>query len=179
MCSHIFIKVKPGTMATTMGYIAQIAKKVSPHIPFEFSFLDDTVNEIYQSEKKLSQLITTFTILAIVISCLGLFGMASFTAEQRTLEIGIRNIMGASIAGIAYLLSREYSKGVLIATLIACPLANYALDYWLQHYAYRIRLDIWIFFAASGITLLFSIVATSYQTIKAAMTNPVKALKYE
>lgn len=177
--THIFIKAKPGAMASVMAFIEETSKAMAPNIPFEFSFLDDAVTEMYDTEKKLSHLITIFSVIAIVISCLGLFGMTSFTAEQRTLEIGIRKIMGASVAGIAFLLSKEYSRNILIATIIAYPIASYTLNKWLQNYAYQVHLDFWMLAAATIITLGFSLLATSYQTIKAALANPIKALRYE
>jgi len=177
--THIFIKARPGTMASVMTFIGETSKTVAPNIPFEFSFLDDAVTEMYDTEKKLSHLITIFSVTVIFISCLGLFGMASFTAEQRTLEIGIRKIMGASVAGIAFLLSKEYSRNVFIATIIAYPIASYTLNKWLQNYAYQVHLDFWMFAVATIITLGFSLMATSFQTIKAALANPIRALRYE
>jgi len=119
------------------------------------------------------------TILAIIISAMGLYGLASYTAEQRTKEIGVRKVMGASVPGIVMLLSREFGKLVVIALVIAIPLAWYGISQWLQDYKFRIDLSPWVFVLAGGITFLIAWLTMSYQSIKAAIKNPVEALRYE
>jgi len=148
-------------------------------IPIEYHFVDDMIDELYQSEERLSGLINVFTMLAIVISCLGLFGMASFMTQQRTKEIGIRKILGASVSRIVLLLTREFVKWVLIANIIAWPVAFYAMRIWLNEYPYRTKIGIEIFLLSSLIALFISLFTVIYQASKAAVANPANSLKYE
>ena len=120
-----------------------------------------------------------FTVLGIVIACLGLFGLASFMAEQRTKEIGIRKTLGASVGNIILLLSREFTKLVLVATIIAWPIAYFTMNQWLRNFAYRVGIDWWIFIFSAGLTIIIAFLTVSYQSIRAATANPVEALKYE
>jgi putative ABC transport system permease protein len=125
------------------------------------------------------EIISYFTLLAIFISCLGLSGLASFTSEQRTKEIGIRKAMGASVKGIALLLSKEFTKCVLIANIIAWPIAYFVFNKWLEDYAYRTTIPFWIFLSATLLALVIALLTVSYQAIKAARANPIEALRYE
>ncbi len=127
----------------------------------------------------MAHLLGTFSALAFIIACLGLLGLVTFMTEQRTKEIGIRKVLGASVAGIVFILSRDFTKWVLVANLIAWPIAYFAMNEWLQNFVYRINLNIWIFLFASLATLTIALLTVSYQTITAATTNPVKALRYE
>lgn len=150
-----------------------------PHRPFELRFVDESVRALYEKDKQLGQIILSFTTLAIGIGCLGLFGLASYLAEKRTKEIGIRKVLGADVSKIVMLLSQEYLKIVVIANVIGWPLAYYFMDQWLSGFAYRIDIS-WYFFIASGLTtILVALITVSYQSIRAAVSNPIKALRYE
>ena len=147
--------------------------------PFDYEFLDQRFNKFYQAEENFSELMRIFGVLAIFIACLGLFGLASFTIEQRTKEIGVRKVVGASVANIIQLISNDFIRLVVMAFLIACPIAWFAMDTWLQNFAYRIDMEWWVFLASGAIAIIIAAITVSFQSIKAAMTNPVKALKYE
>ncbi len=134
---------------------------------------------MYRSEQKVGEILGAFSFLAILTACLGLFGLASFTAEQRTKEIGVRKILGASVPGIVVMLCKDFGKFVLIASLIASPIAWYLMREWLSNFAYRTNLGIQIFFLATILALVIAILTVSIQAIRAALTNPVEALRYE
>lgn len=159
--------------------IASVMKKDNPAYPFAYSFVDEEFNKLFTSEKLVGQLSRIFAVLAILISCLGLFGLSAYTAERRTKEIGIRKVLGASVSGITRLLSREFLQLVLFSTLIAFPIAWWTMSHWLEQYHYRIAIHWWVFalagFAAVGIALL----TISFQSVKAALTNPVRSLRSE
>ena len=162
-----------------LGQIGAIWKKDLPAVPFDYSFLDDEVQKQYETEIILSQIINSFTLIAILISCLGLFGLAAFSAEQRSKEIGIRKVLGSSVSGIVGLLSKDFVKLVSISFIIATPIAWYGMGKWLQAFAYRIPLSWWMF-ALAGLTAMFiALITVSSQAIKAAIMNPVKSLKAE
>lgn len=147
--------------------------------PFEYFFADDTFGKQYEAEQKLGNVFITAAVIAIIIACLGLFGLAAFTAQQRTKEIGIRKVVGASVTSIAALLSKDFIKLVLLAICIASPIAWWALNKWLQDFAYRVHISGWVFVAAAVIALLIAVATISAQAIKAALRNPVKSLKTE
>jgi putative ABC transport system permease protein len=134
---------------------------------------------MYQLEIKMGKIFITFTALAIFISCLGLFGLVSFMTQQRTKEIGVRKALGATIPRICFLLSKEYTKCVLFANIIAWPLAWFMMNKWLQNFAYHIKIDWWIFLSAGVLTLIIAVITVSYQSIRAALANPVESLRYE
>ncbi len=173
------VKVKTGNFAETLSFLRQRWEAIFPESPFVFSFLDEDLNRLYRAEEKMGQVFGYFTILAVMISCLGLFGLAAFAAEQRTKEIGVRKVLGASVSGIAALLSKEFLKLVLLANLIACPLAYFAMNKWLQDFAYCIDIGWWVFALAGGTALLIALLTVSTQALKAALANPVEALRYE
>jgi putative ABC transport system permease protein len=150
-----------------------------PGVPFEYQFLDDVVQKQYESEKTLGNIINSFTLMAILISALGLFGLASFSAEQRSKEIGIRKVLGASVSGIVQLLSKDFLKLVLISFVIASPIAWWAMNKWLQGFNYRVSITWWMFAAAGMIAVFIAIFTVSFQAIKAAVANPTKSLKTE
>jgi putative ABC transport system permease protein len=154
-------------------------KSIMPDFPFEFSFLDDNINALYQTERSLSRIISTFTFLAILISCLGLFGLSVFAAEQRMKEIGIRKVLGASNMRIVGMLSGDFLKLVLLALLIASPLAYYMMNQWLADFAYRIPISWTYFIIAGGAALMITFFTVSFQSMKAALTNPSESLKSE
>ena len=148
-------------------------------MPFEYAFLDDEVQKQYSAEITLSRIINLFTTMAIFISCLGLFGLAAFSAEQRKKEIGVRKVLGASVTGIVQLLSKEFLKLVAVAIIIATPVAWWAMSKWLQAFAYRIDISWWMFALTGFIAILIALLTVSFQAIKAAIANPVKSLRTE
>ncbi len=150
-----------------------------PSYPFQFFFLDDHFDRMYQSEARLGSIFGTFALLAIIIACLGLFGLSAFTAESRTKEIGIRKVLGATVFNIVLLLSKDFVKLVIIGIVLLTPLAYYAMNSWLQNFAYRIELGLSLLMAAGGIALVIALLTVSFQAIKAAIANPVKSLRYE
>ena len=162
-----------------LSQIGAIWQKDLPSVPFEYSFLDDDVQKQYETEIVLSQIINSFTLIAILISCLGLFGLAAFSAEQRNKEIGIRKVLGASVTGIVQLLSKDFLKLVVVSFIIATPIAWYGMNQWLQSFAYRIPLSWWMFALAGMIAVFIALFTVSTQAIRAALTNPVKSLKSE
>ena len=153
--------------------------KVAPGQPFNQYFLDDSFNSIYETEQRLGKIFITFTLLSIIIACLGLFGLAAFNAEKRVKEIGIRKVMGASVGQITFKLSGDFLKLVGISILVSLPLGWYAMNKWLEDFTYRINIAWWVFAAAAGIAILIAILTVSYQSIKAAIVNPVKSLRGE
>ena len=177
---NILIRIKPGNITSTLTFIKETWKKVIPMYPFEYSFLDEDFDRRnFRDIERTSKLINSFAILAIIISCLGLFGLASFMAEQRTKEIGIRKILGASVSSIVLLLSKEFTKWVLIATIISWPIGYFAMSKWLQNFAYRTNINLWIFLLSAAVALLIAMLTISYQSIKSALANPIDSLRYE
>ena len=144
-----------------------------------YTFLDETLAQLYSTEKAIGEITTVFALLAIFIACLGLFGLATFVTEQRIKEIGIRKVLGASITEIVFLLSKEFSKWVILANLLAWPVAFYVMNKWLQDFAYRTSISWWIFALSGLIALVIALLTVSYQAIKAAAANPVESLRYE
>ena len=147
--------------------------------PLDFSFMDEQFNKLYTAEQKTGQIIIMFALLAILIACLGLFGLVTYAAEQRTKEIGIRKVLGANVPNIVTMITRDFLKLVLIAALIAFPVAWWAMNKWLQDFAYRVNLSWWIFIAAGLLTIVIALATISFQAIKAAIANPVKSLRTE
>ncbi|TDB62738.1 ABC transporter permease [Arundinibacter roseus] len=176
---NLLVKTRPNETQRALADIAQLYKKFEPNQPFSYGFVNEDLERQYAVEQRTGQLLLCFSILAILISCLGLFGLATFTAEQRIKEIGIRKVMGASIANITGLLSKDFIKLVLIANGIAFPLAYYGLNHWLQDFEYRIGIEWWIFALAGIMAIGISLVTVSFQAIKAALMNPVKSLRSE
>jgi putative ABC transport system permease protein len=151
----------------------------SPEYPIEYEFLDARIDAQYRTEQRMGDLFKYFTILAMLISCLGLLGLASFAAEQRTKEIGIRKVLGATVANIIALITREFFILIAVASVIAWPIAWYAMSRWLQNFAFRTDMPWWTFIAGGGAALFVAIVTVIYQALKAATTDPVKSLRYE
>jgi len=176
----INIKLNPDkSVASSLATVESVFKKVIPGVPFEYKFADTDFATKFDAENRVGKLATFFTLLAIFISCLGLFGLASFVAEQRTKEIGIRKIVGASVFTLWKLLSKDFVMLVIIACLIAIPLTWYYLNGWLQQYEYRVSIAWWIFIAATAGAVVITLLTVSFQAIKAAVANPVKALRSE
>ncbi len=159
--------------------VEQIIKSNNPGYPFNYIFVDDEFNRQFKSEMLIGRLSRIFALLAIIITCLGLFGLAAYTAERRTKEIGIRKVLGASVSNITGLLSKDFLKLVLIAVIVAIPIAWWAMNDWLQDFAYRVHIAWWIFLAAGIVALLIALITVSFQSIKAAIANPVKSLRTE
>jgi putative ABC transport system permease protein len=178
-CNTMFIKVNGSSMDQAIEYMQAAWEKTNPGFPFEYHSLDSAYSELYIQEDRLGEIFKYFSILTILISCLGLFGLAAFIAEQRTKEIGIRKVMGAAVNQILTTLSGSFLKWVLIANIIAIPVTWYVMSRWLDGYAYHARLSAWIFILAGAISLLIAMVTVSFQTVRAAYRNPVEALKYE
>jgi predicted permease len=162
-----------------LAKIEAVIKKHNPAYPFEYRFVDDQFNQMFINEMLISKLSRVFAALTIIISCMGLFGLAAYTAERRTKEIGIRKVLGASVSGIAGLLSKDFLQLVLLSCLVAFPFAWWIMTNWLQGYAYRINIDWWIFLAAGFLAVLIALFTISFQAIKAAVANPVKSLRTE
>lgn len=175
----IAAKLETATLKQTIGYINTTWKKFSPEFPLDYKFMDATYGAMYEAEDKLSSLLTIFTIMAIFVGCMGLFGLAAFNAEQRTKEISIRKILGASSVSIVQLLSKTFLKPVLIASLIAFPVAWYAMNQWLEEFPYRAEITWWIFGMAAIVAIVIALLTVSVQAIKAAFSNPVKNLRTE
>ncbi len=148
-----------------------------PLYPFDYEFLDQSYEAQYHKDRVLATVFNGFATLTILVSCLGLFGFVTFTTGQRTKEIGIRKILGASVVNVVLLLSKDFLKLVIIAFFIAAPVAWYALDRWLQDFAYRVGLEGWLFAAAGGLVILIAVLTVSFQSINAALMNPVNTLK--
>ena len=177
--TFFMVRIAPNNASQAVKAIQNIWKRTLPGKPLEYNFLDDTFNKLYKEDLQTSILIFVFSMIAIVISALGLFGLTAFTAEQRTKEIGIRKVLGATAGNITAMLSKDFVKLVFIAILIASPIAFWAMNKWIQNFAYRIEITWWIFIAAGLITLIIALVTVSFQAIKAAVANPVKSLRTE
>lgn len=175
----VTVRLDGSDIPRTVSAIQDKWKSVAPDLPFEYSFMDADFDRLYKGERQSGKLITYFASLSILISCLGLFGLATFMAEQRTKEIGIRKVMGASVTGITTLLSQDFLKLVLIAVAIAIPAAWYFMDKWLQDFAYHVDIEWWIFVVASVMALIIALMTVSVQAIKAAVQNPVNSLRSE
>ena len=176
---RLFVRLKTENYRQTIDYINSVWQRFVPDESLQFVFLDDQLNQLYESEEKLITLFGYFTFITIFIACLGLLGLASFTAEQRTREIGIRKVMGSTALQIVSLLSKDFTKLVGISFFIACPVSYFVMKGWLQNFAYRTGFSWWIFLISGGLALLIALGSVSVQTLKSAMANPVKALKYE
>lgn len=177
--SEVSVRINGGKAQEAIEHISSGWKKVNPDQPFEYSFLDEHFTEMYDADRAVSKVVGILAGLAILISCLGLFGLASYSAERRVKEIGIRKVLGASVQNITAMLSKDFIRLVIISNLIAWPLAWIGVSRWLRDFAYRVPVSWWVFIAAAGIALLIALVTVSFQAIKAAIANPVKSLRTE
>lgn len=176
---YMFLKIHPGNLNETLRFVENKCKEIEPQFPFEYHFLDDAFESLYRAEGRMGKLFNSFTVLVILIACLGLFGLASYTVESRTKEIGIRKVLGASFTNIAGILCKEFIVLIVLANILAWPVAYHFLSLWLKSFAYRTDIGIMIF-CASGLTAIFiSLLTVSYQTFRAARSNPVDSLRYE
>jgi putative ABC transport system permease protein len=178
--SLLYVKITPqSNPENALAKIAAVMIKDNPAYPFEYKFVDDQFNQMFLSEMLISKLSRVFAALAILISCMGLFGLAAYTAERRTKEIGVRKVLGASVSGIAALLSKDFLKLVMVSCIVAFPIAWLMMNDWLQNYQYRVTISWWIFLVAAVIAILIALLTVSFQAIKAAIANPVKSLRTE
>jgi putative ABC transport system permease protein len=174
-----FVKIDGTETREALASIEKSYEEYSPGIPFEYFFLDQIFNQQYMSERQLGKLFNGFSLLSIIIACLGLFGLASYTTEQKIKEIGIRKVLGASTAGIVAMTTREFFKWILVANLIAWPVAYFVISKWLQEFAYKINIGPLVFVLSAGLTVIVAVVTVSYHSLKAALSNPVDSLRYE
>ncbi len=175
----ILVRTHKGQTKEALASLAHVYQKLNPKFPFTYQFSDQEYTKLYQSEQVVSQLSRYFAFLAIFLSCLGLLGLAAFTAEQRTKEIGVRKVLGASVNSIVGLLSKDFLRLVLMAFVIASPVAWYAMYRWLQDFEYRVNISWWVFALAGGTALFIALLTVSFQAIKAAVANPVDSLRNE
>ncbi len=177
--NYISVKISPFNISKTMSLIEETYKKHSKAFPFDYFFLDDKFNQLYRTEEKLGAIFSYFSCLAIFIACLGLFGLIAFTVESKTKEIGIRKVLGSNEFHIVSLISSEFFRLILVANIIAWPIAFFIMDKWLEKFAYKINISPGIFILSTLTALLIAFITISFQTIKAAVANPVESLKYE
>ena len=177
--TDISIRFEPGNVIKMLDIVEKEWNSMFPNMPFDYFFLDEHFNNIHRSERNLATTFMYFTVLAILIACLGLFGLASYATERRTKEIGVRKVLGSTVSEIILLLSRDFTKLVLLANILAWPIAWYTMQKWLQNFAYRTEIGYGVFILSGLIALIIALVTVSFRTIKAANSNPVKALKYE
>jgi putative ABC transport system permease protein len=173
------VRLSTENMGQTIAFIKETCNDLAPGSPFEYHFFDESFEALYQREQKFEKLFFFFSAFAIFIACLGLFGLASFMAEQRTKEIGIRKVLGASVASVTMLLTREFTKWVVLANVIAWPVAYFAMNKWLQNFAYRISMEAWVFVVSGLIVLCIAVLTVSAKAIKTAVSNPADSLRYE
>ena len=175
----LIFKIKTTDVAGLLATMKKNWDAYNTGDPFTYNFMDDLFNKTYSTEQKTGVILNIFSVLIILVACLGLFGLVTYTAEQRTKEIGIRKVLGASVRQVTQMLSKEFVKLVLIASIIAFPVAWWAMNKWLQNFAYRINISWWIFLIAGFAALLIALLTVSFQAIKAAVANPVKSLRTE
>jgi len=175
----MYIKTTGKDAPKAIAAAKKVWKAYSPDYPFQYTFMDEDYNKLFQSDEKAGILIKMFATIAILISCLGLFGLITFTAQVKTKEIGIRKVLGASVPGVTGLLAKEFLVLVLVAFIIAAPLAWLFMNKWLQDFAYRIHLSWWMFVVAGIGSILIALITVSFQAIKSAVANPVQSLRTE
>ena len=177
--SYLNVRIRPEQLSSTLDFMERKWREFEPSRPFDTFFLDQDFNQFYRAERRFGETFAAFSLLAIFVACLGLFGLAAFTAEQRTKEIGVRKVLGASVSQIVVLLSREFGRLVLFALFLASPIAYYAVSKWLQGFAYRTEIGLAPFLLVGLTVLAVAIFTVSSQAIKAALANPVESLRYE
>jgi len=179
MYNQVGIKLATTNVSSTLQSVKRIFDSTFPDFVFEYKFLDEKIDSFYKQENQLAALYKIFAAIAIFLSCLGLYGLASFMAVQRIKEVGIRKVLGATTGSIVYLFSKEFVILIAIAFAVATPLAWYYMHQWLQNYAYRINISWWLFAAAGLVAIIIALATISFQAIKAAIANPVKSLRSE
>ena len=173
------IKLQTNELQGTVAAVKALWNKYFPNDPFNYFFLDDEFNAQYQSDQRFGQMFTLFASLAILIACFGLIGLSAYNILQRTKEVGIRKVLGASVKNVVFILSKDFLALVIVSFVIATPIAWFIMHSWLQDYAYRIEINWWVFGVAGALALLIALSTISYQAIKAAIANPVKSLRSE
>jgi putative ABC transport system permease protein len=176
---YLLVRFRTGNLPGLISDIRKAWEKIDPNEPFEYHFMDDVFGQVYRAEQRMGSMLLYFAILAIVIACMGLFGLALFNTEQRTREIGIRKVFGSSVSGVVLLLSGKFSRWVLLANILAWPVAYLIVREYMQMYAYKINLPVWIFFLSAAGVYLIALLTISLQSYKAGITNPGDALRYE
>ena len=177
--AFVFVKIRPQNIPNTLAFLKQKWKDLIPQEPFQYAFLDEDFNTHYKQDERRGQVFGVSALLTIFVAALGLFGLASFTAEQRTKEVGIRKVLGASISNILLLLTKDFLKLILIANIIAWPLAYTAMNNWLESFAYRANWSINVFLLGGSLALLIALTTVLHQTLRAAQANPVDSLRSE
>ncbi|HEY1869969.1 MAG TPA: FtsX-like permease family protein, partial [Chitinophagaceae bacterium] len=177
--SYISVRLMPGNINAYLDNIENTWKKFAPDTPFDYSFLDDEFDSLYRSEQRLGKVFGIFTFFSIFVACLGLFGLSIYTAERRKKEIGVRKVLGASVKSVVGLLSKDFLKLVIISAIVAFPVAWLAMNKWLEDFAYRINISLFVFVIAAFAALMIALITISFQSIKAANANPVKSLRTE
>jgi putative ABC transport system permease protein len=173
------VRTKPGTIEAALKALEKITTKLNPAYPFSYGFIDQELASQYKGEQQMGSLFNIFAGLAIFISCMGLYGLSAFMAEQRTKEIGVRKVLGASVVSVVYMLSTSFTRLILVAVLIAVPIAWYAMNQWLQGFAYHVQVSWIVFVIASLAALAVAWITISYESVKAAVANPVTSLRSE
>jgi ABC-type antimicrobial peptide transport system permease subunit len=176
---NLLIKTQPQQLQQTVAAIEKLYKKLDPVHPIAYGFVNQDVEAQYQSQQRTGRIVLYFAFLAIFIACLGLFGLATFTAETRTKEIGIRKVLGASVASITALLSKDFLKLVLVAVVVASPVGYYLMNKWLENFAYRVEISWWIFAGAAILAVTVALLTVGYQAVRTALVNPAESLKSE
>jgi putative ABC transport system permease protein len=175
----ISLRLAPDNVSRTLDLLKQAWRKLDPQGALDYFFLDEAFDNQYRAEERMEAITLDFSLLAVLIGCLGLFGMSSFTVERRTKEIGIRKVLGSSVAGIVRLLSKETVLLIVVANAIAWPVAYYLMNIWLQRFAYRTTISPWLFAAAALLSILTAFLTVSFQSVRAALSKPADALRYE
>ena len=176
---RLYVRFVPGRAENTISLIDEVCSKYNPDFPVVHYFLNNHYNELFDSNRSTIRTLLYASILAIIVSCLGLFGLASFTAEERTKEIGVRKVLGASMQQLVMIFGKDFGKWIVISSLISWPITYYAMEKWFEDYPFRIGFPFWLFLAVLTILLLIAIITIGYQSWKSATKNPVVSLKYE
>jgi len=173
------VKIKGGRIEETLASLENATKKIAPNSLFVYTFLDEKLDALYREEQNLASVFQFFSVLAIIIACLGLVSLSAYTIESRTKEIGVRKVLGATIAGLVTLLSSRFFGLVLGAFIVATPITVYVMYRWLQNFAYQVDIEWWVFALTGGIIVLLTFIVVGFHTVRAAIVNPVKSLRYE
>ncbi|MGZ8558678.1 MAG: ABC transporter permease, partial [Chitinophagaceae bacterium] len=174
-----FVRIKPGNPAPALAAMQKTWNSVVADLPFKYSFLDESIDNFYKAERRWSRIIGCAGGISVFLACLGLFGLAALAAVNRTKEIGIRKVLGASLTGIVKLLSKDFLKLVVVALIVAAPLAWYFMNKWLQDFAYRISIGWWVFIIAGALAIFIAFITIGFQAVKAGIANPVQSLRTE
>jgi ABC-type antimicrobial peptide transport system permease subunit len=175
----VVIRASPADIQNIIVSLQGVFQDVYPNFPFSYGFVDQDLSKLYVAEQQMGKLFNVFSVVSIIVSCLGLFGLATFATQKRLKEIGVRRVLGASAAGIVAMLAKDFVKLVAVALLVAFPVAWWAMNRWLDSYVYRIDVSWWMFALAGVMALLIAFLTISYQSVKAALTNPVESLRSE